>query len=105
MSAPDSLQDVAPVAFLIQSMPKRCIVKGCRSRATSMVAVADVAGIIGEDSVLIGGCCPDPDHHRKARHGMSKIVVQARLAHDYGPGATSIIGEPIELPSDPAGRS
>jgi hypothetical protein len=83
------------VGHLVQDIAKRCDIKGCRKRPEVMVVIADQAGIIGPDSLVVAATCR-PCAGR-ARASLSHIVVAARIQHDYPTAVRAEIGDGFEL--------
>ena len=85
----------AAVAHLVQEIPRRCAIKGCRARPEVMVAMADQAGIVGEDSLLVAASCRP--HHRDVAERLGHSIVAARIKHDYPDATRADIGKSIAL--------
>lgn len=85
----------AAIGHLVQEIPRRCAIKGCRQRPEVMVAMADQAGIIGEDSLLVAASCKE--HHRVVAESLGRTIVAARIQHDYPDATGADIGESIPL--------
>ena len=85
----------AAVGHLVQEIPRRCSIKRCKARPSLMVAMADQAGIIGEDSLLVAASCAE--HPRAVSEALGQMIVAARIKHDHPGAVRAEIGDSIRL--------